>query len=147
MKKISALLVSVRIMNQNINLMVNRFNSSCKGATFNVAPCHSREYFHVPRGTSVETSLLNKQEVSEVFTAREIETDISALLNAGVSPQFIPCQNLLTPTSVSYKSEQGELQAAEILTKFSEREKELEQEQIAAAQSAANNLNNNSTND
>lgn len=133
-------------MNLNIKLMVNRFNSSCKGATFNVAPCHSREYYHVPRGTSVETSLLNKQEVSEVFNAREIETDISAMLNAGVSPQFVPCQNLLTPSSVSYKSEQGELQAAEILTKFSEREKELE-EQIAAAQSAANNSNNNNTND
>lgn len=127
--------------------MVNRFNSSCKGATFNVAPCHSREYYHVPRGTSVETSLLNKQEVSEVFHAREIETDISAMLKAGVSPQFVPCQNLLTPSSVSYKSEQGEMQAAEILTKFSEREKELEQEQIAAAQSAANYTNNNITNE
>lgn len=100
----------------------------------------------VPRGTSVETSLLNKQEVSEVFNPREIETDISAMLKAGVSPQFIPCQNLLTPSSVSYKSEQGEMQAAEILTKFSEREKELE-EQIAAAPSAANNLNNNTTNE
>ena len=70
--------------------MTNRFNSSCKGATFNVAPCHSREYYHVPRGTSVETSLLNKQEVSEVFNPREIETDISAMLKAGVSPQFVP---------------------------------------------------------
>ena len=126
MKKKSALPVNVRIMNLNFNYMVNRFNSSCKGATFNVAPCHSREYYHVPRGTSVETSLLNKQEVSEVFNPREIETDISAMLKAGVSPQFVPCQNLLTPTSVSYKSEQGELQAAEILTKFSERDKELE---------------------
>lgn len=126
--------------------MVNRFNSSCKGASFNVAPCHSREYYHVPRGTSVETSLLNKQEVSEVFNAREIETDISAMLKAGVSPQFVPCQNLLTPSSVSYKSEQGEIQAAEILTKFSEREKEID-EQIAAAQSAANNSNNNPQND
>ena len=125
--------------------MVNRFNSSCKAATFNVAPCHSREYYHVPRGTSVETSLLNKQEVSEVFNAREIETDISAMLNAGVSPQFVPCENLLTPSSVSYKSEQGELQAADILTKFSEREKELE-EQIAAAPSVANNPNNNNSN-
>ena len=133
-------------MNLNIKLMVNRFNSSCKGATFNVAPCHSREYYHVPRATSVETSLLNKQEVSQVFSPREIETDISAMLKAGVSPQFIPCDNLLTPSSVSYKSEQGEIQAAEILTKFSEREKELE-EQIAAAQSAANNPNNNITND
>ena len=146
MKKKSALLASVRIMNPNIKPMVNRFNSSCKGATFNVAPCHSREYYHVPRGSSVDTSLLNKQEVSEVFNAREIETDISAMLKAGVSPQFVPCENLLTPSSVSYKSEQGELQAAEILTKFSEREKELE-EQIAAAQSAANNSNNNTTND
>lgn len=127
--------------------MVNRFNSSCKGAIFNVAPCHSREYYHVPLGSSVETSLLNKQEVFEVFVAREIETDLSAMLKAGLSPQFIPCQNLLTPSSVSYKSEQGELQAAEILTKFSEREKELEQEPIAAAQSAANNSNNNITND
>ena len=126
--------------------MVNRFNSSCKGATFNVAPCHSREYYHVPRGTSVETSLLNKQEVSEVFNAREIETDISAMLKAGVSPQFVPCQNLLTPSSVSYKSEQGELQAAEILTKFSEREKELE-EQSADAQSAAKNSKNNNSNE
>ena len=134
-------------MNLNFNYMVNRFNSSCKGATFNVAPCHSREYYHVPRGTSVETSLLNKQEVSEVFSPREIETDISAMLKAGVSPQFIPCDNLLTPSSVSYKSEQGEMQAAEILTKFSEREKELDQEQIAAAQSAANYSNNNNTND
>lgn len=133
-------------MNLNIKLMVNRFNSSCKGAYFNVAPCHSREYYHVPRGSSVETSLLNKQEVSEVFSPREIETDISAMLKAGVSPQFIPCANLLTPTSVSYKSEQGEIQAAEILTKFSEREKELD-EQIAAAQSAANNSNNNTQND
>ena len=141
------MLASVRIMNLNIKLMVNRFNSSCKGATFNVAPCHSREYYHVPRGTSVETSLLNKQEVSEVFSPREIETDISAMLKAGVSPQFIPCDNLLTPSSVSYKSEQGEMQAAEILTKFSEREKELDQEQIAAAQSAANNSNNNNTNE
>ena len=127
--------------------MVNRFNSSCKGATFNVAPCHSREYYHVPRGTSVETSLLNKHEVYEVFVAREIETDLSAMLKAGLSPQFVPCQSLLTPSSVSYKSEQGELQAAEILTKFSEREKELEQEQIAAAQSAANNSNKNNTNE
>ena len=126
--------------------MTNRFNSSCKGATFNVAPCHSREYYHVPRGTSVETSLLNKQEVSEVFNPREIETDISAMLKAGVSPQFIPCENLLTPSSVSYKSEQGELQAAEILTKFSEREKELD-EQIAVAPSTANNPNNNIQND
>lgn len=126
--------------------MVNRFNSSCKGASFNVAPCHSREYYHVPRGTSVETSLLNKQEVSEVFNAREIETDISAMLKAGVSPQFVPCQNLLTPSSVSYKSEQGELQAAEILTKFSEREKEID-EQIATAPSVANNPNNNNTNE
>lgn len=133
-------------MNLNFNYMVNRFNSSCKGATFNVAPCHSREYYHVPHGTSVETSLLNKQEVSEVFNAREIETDISAMLKAGVSPQFVPCQNLLTPSSVSYKSEQGELQAAEILTKFSEREKELE-EQIAAAPSAANNPNYNTSNE
>lgn len=133
-------------MNLNIKLMVNRFNSSCKGASFNVAPCHSREYYHVPRGTSVETSLLNKQEVSEVFTPREIETDISAMLKAGVSPQFIPCDHLLTPSSVSYKSEQGEIQAAEILTKFSQREKEID-EQIAAAQSAANNSNNNITND
>ena len=127
--------------------MVNRFNSSCKGAVFNVAPCHSREYYHVPRGTSVETSLLNKQEVFEVFVAREIETDLSAMLKAGLSPQFVPCQSLLTPTSVSYKSEQGEIQAAEILTKFSEREKELDQEQNAAAQSAANNSNNNNTNE
>ena len=126
--------------------MTNRFNSSCKGATFNVAPCHSREYYHVPRGTSVETSLLNKQEVSEVFKPREIETDISAMLKAGVSPQFVPCENLLTPSSVSYKSEQGELQAAEILTKFSEREKELD-EQIAGAPSPANNSNNNNQND
>ena len=133
-------------MNQNINCMTNRFNSSCKGATFNVAPCHSREYYHVPRGTSVETSLLNKQEVSEVFNPREIETDISAMLKAGVSPQFVPCENLLTPSSVSYKSEQGELQAAEILTKFSEREKELD-EQIAVAPSTANNPNNNIQND
>lgn len=146
MKKKSALLVSVRIMNLNFNYMVNRFNSSCKGATFNVAPCHSREYYHVPRGTSVDTSLLNKQEVSEVFNAREIETDISAMLKAGVSPKFVPCENLLTPSSVSYKSEQGELQAAEILTKFSQREKVLE-EQIAAAQSAANNSNNNNPNE
>ena len=126
--------------------MVNRFNSSCKGVTFNVAPCHSREYYHVPRGTSVETSLLNKQEVSEVFNPREIETDISAMLKAGVSPQFVPCENLLTPSSVAYKSEQGELQAAEILTKFSEREKELD-EQIAVAPSTANNPNNNIQND
>ena len=126
--------------------MVNRFNSSCKGATFNVAPCHSREYYHVPHGTSVETSLLNKQEVSEVFAPREIETNISAMLKAGVSPQFVPCQNLLTPSSVSYKSEQGELQAAEILTKFSEREKEID-EQNASAQSAANNPNNNISNE
>lgn len=146
MKKKSALLVNVLILNLNIKLMVNRFNSSCKGATFNVAPCHSREYYHVPRGTSVETSLLNKQEVSEIFSPREIETDISAMLKAGVSPQFVPCQNLLTPSSVSYKSEQGELQAAEILTKFSEREKELD-EQIAAAQSAANNSNNINSNE
>lgn len=146
MKKKSALLASARLMNLNIKLMINRFNSSCKGATFNVAPCHSREYYHVPRGTSVETSLLNKQEVSEVFTPREIETDISAMLKAGVSPQFIPCDNLLTPSSVSYKSEQGEIQAAEILTKFSEREKVLD-EQIAAAQSAANNSNNNLQNE
>ena len=123
MKTKSALLVNVRIMNLNINCMTNRFNSSCKGATFNVAPCHSR-----------------------VFNPREIETDISAMLKAGVSPQFVPCENLLTPSSVSYKSEQGELQAAEILTKFSEREKELD-EQIAGAPSPANNSNNNNQND
>ncbi len=134
-------------MNLNFNIMVNRFNSSCKGATFNVAPCHSREYYHVPRGTSVETSLLNKREVFDVFIAHEIETDLTAMLKAGLSPQFVPCQSLLTPSSVSYKSEQGELQAAEILTKFSEREKELDQEQNAAAQSAANNSKNNITNE
>ena len=73
--------------------MVNRFNSSCKGTSFNVAPCHSREYYHVPRGTQVETSLLNKVEVSEVFVARELETDIKAMLDAGVSPKFVPCEN------------------------------------------------------
>ena len=109
--------------------MVNRFNSSCKGTAFNVAPCHSREYYHVPRGTQVETSLLNKKEVSEVFVARELETDIKAMLDAGVSPQFVPCENLLTPSSVAYQIEQGELKAAEVLTKFSEREKEIEKEQ------------------
>ena len=127
--------------------MVNRFNSSCKGASFNVAPCHSREYYHVPRGTNVETSLLNKKEVSEVFVARERETDIRALLDAGVAPQFVPCENLLTPTSVAYQSEQGELKAAEILQSYSEREKELEKEQTAAAQSAADNNNNNNSNE
>lgn len=127
--------------------MVNRFNSSCKGASFNVAPCHSREYYHVPRGTQIETSLLSKQEVSEVFVARELETDIKAMLDAGVSPQFVPCENLFTPTSVSYQSEQGELKAAEILTKFSEREKEIEKEQTAAAPSATDNPNNIFTNE
>lgn len=127
--------------------MVNRFNSSCRGASFNVAPCHSREYYHVPRGTNVETSLLNKKEVSEVFVARERETDIRALLDAGVSPQFVPCENLFTPTSVAYQSEMGEMQAAEILTKFSEREKEIENEQTAAAQSVADNNNNNIKNE
>lgn len=127
--------------------MLNRFNSSCSRASLNVAPCHSREYYHVPRGTSVETSLLNKKEVSEVFVAREYETDIRALLDAGVSPQFVPCGNLLTPTSVAHQSEVGEMQAAEILTKFSEREKEIEKEQTAAAQSVADNSNNNITNE
>lgn len=127
--------------------MLNRFNSSCKGASFNVAPCHSREYFHVPRGTNVETSLLNKKEVAEVFVARELETDIRALLDAGVSPKFVPCENLFTPTSVAYQSEVGEMQAAEVLTKFSEREKELEKEQTAAAQSVADNNNNNNQNE
>lgn len=124
--------------------MINRFNSSCKGASFYVAPCHSREYYHVPRGTNVETSLLNKKEVSEVFVSRELETDIRALLDAGVSPKFVPCENLFTPTSVAYQSEQGELQAAEILTKFSEREKELEKEQTPPAQSGGENPNPNS---
>ena len=122
--------------------MVNRFNSSCKGTSFNVAPCHSREYYHVPRGTQVETSLLNKDEVSEVFVARELETDIKAMLDAGVSPKFVPCENLLTPSSVAYQSEQGELKAAEVLTKFSEREKEIEKEQTATAPSVADNPNN-----
>lgn len=122
--------------------MVNRFNSSCKGASFNVAPCHSREYYHVPRGTSYETSLLSKEEVSEVFEAREFETDIHALLDAGVSPQFVPCENLLTPSSVAYQSEQGELKAAEILQSYSEREKELEKEQTPAAPSVGDNHNN-----
>lgn len=122
--------------------MINRFNSSCKGASFNVSPCHSREYYHVPRGTNVETSLLNKKEVSEVFAAREIETDIKALVDAGVAPAFVPCSTLLTPSSVAYQSEQGELQAAEILTKFSEREKELEKEQTPAAPSVGDNPNN-----
>ena len=134
-------------MNLNFNCMINRFNSSCSGVSFNVAPCHSREYYHVPRGTNVETSLLNKKEVSEVFVAREFETDIRALLDAGVSPQFIPCENLLTPTSVAYQSEVGEMQAAEVLTKFSEREKEIEKEQTAAAQSAADNSNLNIPNE
>ena len=127
--------------------MVNRFNSSCKGTSFNVAPCHSREYYHVPRGTQVETSLLNKEEVSEVFVARELETDIKAMLDAGVSPKFVPCENLLTPSSVAYQSEQGELKAAEVLTKFSEREKEIEKEQTATAPSVADNLNNNIPNE
>lgn len=121
--------------------MLNRFNSSCKGAFFNVAPCHSREYFHVPRGTSVETSLLNKKEVAEVFVAREIETDIKALVDAGVAPAFVPCSNLLSPTSVAYQSEQGELKAAEILNSYCEREKELEKEQTPSAQSGGENLN------
>lgn len=127
--------------------MLNRFNSSCKGASLNVAPCHSREYYHVPRGTNVETSLLNKQEVSEVFVAREIETDIRALLDAGVSPNFVPCENLLTPTSVAYQSEQGELKAAEILQTYSEREKELEKEQTPPAQSGGDNIINNNQNE
>lgn len=127
--------------------MVNRFNSSCKGAFFNVAPCHSREYYHVPRGTSYETSLLNKVEVSEVFVAREHETDIRALLDAGVSPEFVPCENLLTPTSVAYQSEQGEFKAAEILSSYCEREKELEKEQTSAAPSAGDNPNNIVTNE
>lgn len=127
--------------------MLNRFNSSCKRASFNVAPCCSCEYYHVPRGTSYETSLLNKQEVSDVFVAREIETDIHALLDAGVSPQFVPCENLLTPTSVAYQSEQGELKAAEILQSYSEREKELEKEQIPPAQSGGDNILNNNQNE
>lgn len=127
--------------------MVNRFNSSCKGTFFNVAPCHSREYFHVPRGTSVETSLLNKKEVAEVFNAREIETDIKALVDAGVTPAFVPCSTLLSPTSVAYQSEQGELKAAEILQDYCEREKELEKEQTAAAQSVADNSDNNISNE
>ena len=124
--------------------MLNRFNSSCKGACFNVAPCHSREYYHVPRGTSFETSLLNKKEVAEVFNAREIETDIKALVDAGVTPAFVPCSNLLTPSSVAYQSEQGELQAAEILQSYSEREKEFEKEQTPPAQSGGENSNPNS---
>lgn len=82
-----------------------------------------------------------------MFAAREYETDIRALLDAGVSPQFVPCQNLLTPTSVAYQSEVGEMQAAEVLTKFSEREKEIEKEQTAAAQSVADNSNNNIQNE
>lgn len=127
--------------------MGNRFNSSCSRASFNVAPCHSREYYHVPRGTTVETSLLNKKEVSEVFVARVFETDIRALVDAGISPKFIPCENLLTPTSVAYESEVGELQAAEVLTKFSEREKEIEKEQAVAARSAADHPNNNIQNE
>lgn len=127
--------------------MINRFNSSCKGASFNVAPCHSREYYHVPRGTNVETSLLNKKEVAEVFVAREIETDIKALVDAGVAPAFVPCSNLLSPTSVAYQSEQGELKAAEILQSYSEREKELEKEQTPAAPSAGDNPNNIVTNE
>lgn len=127
--------------------MINRFNSSCKGASYNVAPCHSREYYHVPRGTNVETSLLNKKEVAEVFNAREIETDIKALFDAGVTPAFVPCANLLSPTSVAYQSEQGELKAAEILQTYSEREKELEKEQTSAAPSAEDNPNNIVTNE
>lgn len=127
--------------------MVNRFNSSCKGASYNVAPCHSREYYHVPRGTSIETSLLNKKEVAEVFNAREIETDIKALVDAGVTPAFVPCSNLLSPTSVAYQSEQGELKAAEILQTYCEREKELEKEQTPAAPSVGDNNNNNIQNE
>ena len=69
--------------------MVNRFNSACKPATFNVAPCHQREFYHVTRGTNVETSLLNKKEVSEVFVVHERETDIRALVDAGVSPASV----------------------------------------------------------
>ena len=124
--------------------MLNRFNSSCKGTFFNVAPCHSREYFHVPRGTNVETSLLSKKEVAEVFNAREIETDIKALVDAGVTPSFVPCSSLLAPSSVAYQSEQGELKAAEILQDYCEREKELEKEQTPPAQSGGENPNTNS---
>lgn len=127
--------------------MLNRFNSSCKVASLNVAPCHSREYYHVPRGTSFETSLLNKKEVTEVFNAREIETDIKALVDAGVTPAFVPCSNLLSPTSVEYQSEQGELKAAEILQTYCEREKELEKEQTPAAPSVGDNNNNNISNE
>lgn len=127
--------------------MLNRFNSACKPATFNVAPCQQREFYHVPRGTNVETSLLNKKEVSEVFVARERETDIRALVDAGITPAFVPCSTLLAPSSVSYQSEQGELQAAEILQAYCDREKELEKEQIATAQSVANNNNNNIPNE
>ena len=127
--------------------MLNRFNSSCKGASFNVAPCHSREYFHVPRGTSVETSLLNKKEVAEVFDAREIETDIKALVDAGVTPAFVPCSSLLSPSSVAYQSEQGELKAAEILQTYCEREKELEKEQTSPAQSGGDNISNSISNE
>lgn len=124
--------------------MINRFNSSCKGASFNVAPCHSREYYHVPRGTNVETSLLNKKEVSEVFVPLERETDIRALVDAGVTPAFVPCSTLLAPSSVAYQSEQGELKAAEIIQCYCEREKELEKEQTPPAQSGGENPNPNS---
>ena len=122
--------------------MLNRFNSACKPATFNVAPCHQREYYHVPRETIVETSLLNKKEVSEVFVSRERETDIKALLDAGVTPAFVPCETLLSPSSVSYQSEQGELKAAEILQNYCEREKEIEKEQTPPAQSGGDNNSN-----
>lgn len=127
--------------------MVNRFNSACKPATLNVAPCHQREYYHVPRGTNVETSLLNKKEVSEVFVARERETDIKALIDAGVTPAFVPCESLLSPSSVSYQSEQGELKAAEILQSYCEREKELDKEQTPTAPSVGDNNNNNIQNE
>ncbi len=127
--------------------MINRFNSSCKPATFNVAPCQQREFYHVPRGTNVETSLLNKKEVSEVFEARVRETDIRALVDAGVTPAFVPCSTLLSPSSVAYQSEQGELKAAEILQSFCEREKELVKEPTAAAPSVADNPNNNISNE
>lgn len=77
------------------------------------------EIYQVPtKGTELETRALTLDEVNICFPRVEIETDLQALLRAGVHPQEVNVTNLLTPTSVDYLSDKADYQAGKVILQY-----------------------------
>lgn len=95
-----------------------------------------KELYQIPiRGNEVETRLLSISDANLLNPLADIETDLGALLRAGIHPNELNVSHLLTPTSVESLSEVADLRAGQVILEY--------EKQIKALKSENNNNNSN----